>query len=140
MKCIFIYGCKKILYMKWLHNLLKGFSLTTALFIFQACYGTPEMYRELCEWNLSFKVLDADTGNPLEGVKVSNRQYGNWHTFADSTNADGILPVSFGTYDNAPMEFRFEAPDAVYSMKDTTFIDSTPREIEIRLPKVPSAE
>ena len=28
--------------MKWLHNLLKGLSLTAALFVFQACYGTPE--------------------------------------------------------------------------------------------------
>lgn len=27
--------------MKWLHNLLKGLSLTAALFVFQACYGTP---------------------------------------------------------------------------------------------------
>ena len=30
--------------MKWLHNLLKGLSLTAALFVFQACYGTPEGY------------------------------------------------------------------------------------------------
>ena len=28
--------------MKWLHTLLKGLSLTAALFVFQACYGTPE--------------------------------------------------------------------------------------------------
>ena len=26
---------------KWLHRALKGASLTTALFVFQACYGTP---------------------------------------------------------------------------------------------------
>ena len=30
--------------MKWLHNLLKGLSLTAALFVFQACYGTPPGY------------------------------------------------------------------------------------------------
>ena len=30
--------------MKWLHNLLKGMSLTAALFVFQACYGTPPGY------------------------------------------------------------------------------------------------
>ncbi len=29
--------------MKWLHNLLKGVSLTGALFVFQACYGTPQV-------------------------------------------------------------------------------------------------
>lgn len=27
--------------MKWLHNILKGASLTGALFVFQACYGMP---------------------------------------------------------------------------------------------------
>lgn len=32
--------------MKWLHNLLKGMSLTAALFVFQACYGTPPGYPE----------------------------------------------------------------------------------------------
>lgn len=26
---------------KWIHRALKGMSLTTALFVFQACYGTP---------------------------------------------------------------------------------------------------
>ena len=26
---------------KWLHRALKGASLTAALFVFQACYGTP---------------------------------------------------------------------------------------------------
>ena len=30
--------------MKWLRNLLKGISLTGALFVFQACYGTPVSY------------------------------------------------------------------------------------------------
>lgn len=32
--------------MKWLHNLLKGMSLTACLFVFQACYGTPDIYQE----------------------------------------------------------------------------------------------
>lgn len=27
--------------MKWIHNLLRGLSLTAALFVFEACYGTP---------------------------------------------------------------------------------------------------
>lgn len=29
---------------KWIHRALKGASLTTALFVFQACYGTPPSY------------------------------------------------------------------------------------------------
>ena len=35
--------------MKWLHNLLKGLSLTAALFVFQACYGTPPGYPDAWE-------------------------------------------------------------------------------------------
>lgn len=27
---------------KWFRNILKGISLTGALFVFQACYGTPQ--------------------------------------------------------------------------------------------------
>lgn len=30
---------------RWLRNLLKGCSLTTALFVFTACYGTPQGYK-----------------------------------------------------------------------------------------------
>lgn len=28
--------------MKWIRRILKGLSLTAALFVFQACYGTPQ--------------------------------------------------------------------------------------------------
>jgi len=35
--------------MKWLHKLLKGMSLTAALFVFQACYGTPAGYPDAWE-------------------------------------------------------------------------------------------
>ncbi len=34
---------------KWFRNLLKGISLTGALFVFQACYGTPQPPPELEE-------------------------------------------------------------------------------------------
>jgi hypothetical protein len=29
--------------MKWIHKLLRAMSLATALFVFQACYGTPQI-------------------------------------------------------------------------------------------------
>lgn len=32
---------------KWIHRGLKGLSLTTALFVFQACYGTPPIPYEM---------------------------------------------------------------------------------------------
>ena len=35
--------------MKWIRNILKGFSLTAALFVFQACYGSPPVRSNLPE-------------------------------------------------------------------------------------------
>lgn len=40
-----------------LRNFLKGCSLTTALFIFQACYGTPQGYNA----NLEEETYQTDT-------------------------------------------------------------------------------
>ena len=37
---------KRYLLMKWLRNILKGVSLTAALFVFQACYGAPQTLEE----------------------------------------------------------------------------------------------
>ena len=49
--------------MKWLHNLLKGLSLTAALFVFQACYGTPEGFED--------PYIDiTDNPAPVEVVKA----------------------------------------------------------------------
>ena len=57
--------------MKWLHNLLKGISLTGALFVFQACYGTPQTPLEEAEGfaPMTFSLVSRATGEPLEGIK-----------------------------------------------------------------------
>ena len=45
-----------------LRNFLKGCSLTTALFIFQACYGTPQGYNaNLEEENIEEETYQTDT-------------------------------------------------------------------------------
>lgn len=36
---------------KWLHRALKGASLTSVLFVFQACYGTPPVPGEMAQLN-----------------------------------------------------------------------------------------
>ena len=121
--------------MKWLHNLLKGLSLTTALFIFQACYGTPEW---LHDSQLSFKVVAADTGDPLEGVRISSRVQAasnlDWIP-GSVTDANGEAMVWFGTIDGASPQFRFESTDAAYRVKDTVIVDLKPRMVEIALLK-----
>ena len=55
--------------MKWLRNLLKGLSLTTALFVFQACYGTPAAIQEdyLLENESEQVPAPEDAGTDLAG-------------------------------------------------------------------------
>jgi len=121
--------------MKWLHNLLKGLSLTTALFIFQACYGTPEW---LHDSEMSFKVVAAESGDPLEGVNISSRVEAaenlDWIP-CGVTDEQGKADVVFGTMDGASPQFRFEMADAEYRVKDTVLTDLQRRVVEIRLVK-----
>lgn len=124
--------------MKWLHNLLKGLSLTTALFIFQACYGTP---KGLETEYMVFKVVAADTGEPMEGVNVRTKVHGangslEWGN-GSLTGASGETGVQILRKDisAAGLEFRFEPADDTYLVKDTTIADFQPRLIEIQLAK-----
>jgi hypothetical protein len=60
----------------WFRNLLGGFSLTTAVFIFQACYGTPQDFG--ADIYVEGVVKSEKTGEPIMGIKVSvtdNPQY-----------------------------------------------------------------
>ena len=121
--------------MKWLHNLLKGMSLTTALFIFQACYGTPDW---LHDTSLAFKVVAADTGAPLEGVFISSRVQAadnlDWIP-CGKTNEAGEAHVFFGTAEGLDPQFRFEMLDSAYRVKDTVISDMKYRTVEIQLVK-----
>ena len=55
--------------MKWFRNILKGLSLTGALFVFQACYGTPQPYvqEEATEVEASMEEEAAGEEAPAEG-------------------------------------------------------------------------
>ena len=51
--------------MKWLHNLLKGVSLTAALFVFQACYGSPPLPDDYFETAEQPAAVDVAAENPV---------------------------------------------------------------------------
>ena len=55
---------------KWLRNLLKGVSLTAALFVFQACYGTPVAMPETVDENTELveESEGEDVAEPVQGV------------------------------------------------------------------------
>jgi hypothetical protein len=52
----------------WTRRILGGLSLTSALFIFQACYGTNKDYG--LDLRVQGLVKSKTTGSPVKGIKV----------------------------------------------------------------------
>ena len=121
--------------MKWLHTLLKGATLSTALFIFQACYGMPQGLEEPGEARMKFTVISNLNGDPIEGVRILGSPTNPEHfTELGTTGADGRCDVMIPYFRNEMGPFlRFEDPSGNYAAKDTTFADLRYRDILIGL-------
>ena len=123
--------------MKWLHNLMKGASLTGALFVFQACYGIPQapIYEENGLAPMTFTLLSRTTGEPLQGIRISGEaQNFGYAQELGITDADGHCRVEIPYVRNLEGPFLyFEDPQGQYIGKDTTLVDLRDREIVIKL-------
>ena len=128
--------------MKFLHNLLKGASLTGALFVFQACYGMPQtpLMAEGGEAPMTFTLVSHKTGEPLEGIRIKG---GPWQqdmgreNVLGITDANGRCRVGIPYYRNQEGPFlRFEDPQGAFVVKDTTLADLRDREIVVKLDSV----
>ena len=127
--------------MKFLHNLLKGASLTGALFVFQACYGMPQSPLDIegGEAPMSFSLVSRTTGEPLAGIRIKG---GSWERSREVdelgvTDANGRCRVEIPYYRNQEGPFlRFEDPQGAFIVKDTTLTDLRDREIVIKLDSV----
>jgi hypothetical protein len=100
----------------WVRKLIGGMSLTTAVFIFQACYGTPQDFG--MDIFIEGLVKSKKTGEPIKGIKVSvadNPQY-------QYTNDAGEF--SFYTESADSKVIKFEDIDSIqngaFIDKDTT--------------------
>jgi len=128
--------------MKILHNLLKGASLTGALFVFQACYGMPQpdVYRESGVAPMSFSLVSRTTGEPLEGIQVKG---GSWKGAMDREDALGVtdaaghcrVEIPYLRHVEGPY-LRFEDPNGQFAAKDTTLADLRDRDIVIKLDSI----
>lgn len=58
---------------KQIKTLLGGLSFTTALFVFQACYGMPQDMQD--DVFIQGKVVSQSTKLPIEGIKVESDIY-----------------------------------------------------------------
>ncbi len=124
--------------MKWLHHLLKGFSLTGALFVFQACYGMPEppLFEEGGEAPMSFSLVSRSTGAPLEGIQIKGSAFSTQNGMRDLgvTDANGRCQVRIPYRRNLEGPFLvFEDPQGQYFAKDTTLADLRERDITVKL-------
>ncbi|MBQ6557558.1 MAG: hypothetical protein IJL86_08450 [Bacteroidales bacterium] len=122
--------------MKLVHHLLKGATLTSALFVFQACYGTPgPMYEEGGEAPMSFTVVSQATGAPLKGIKVeAGAVESDSLSVVGTTDENGSckLNLPYNRNLNGPF-IRFEDPEGRFQPKDTVLTDLRERDIPIRL-------
>lgn len=111
----------------WARNLLKCTSLSTALFIFQACYGMPQGYADL---QLDLEIVDGDTLEPISnaGIAMKEDSAAEW-TNAGNTDENGAALLF--PRDCNSVDLRFEAEG--FQPKDTTIEDLSYRLITIKL-------
>lgn len=108
---------------KLLRKILKGASLTTALFIFEACYGSYDGYMHSRTYN--FTVVSKEDNTPVDGVYVCSRPYKSefldWGRYG-TTDEAGSIKVDVEVMDEMAPEFRFEDMNGIYEPKDTVII------------------
>lgn len=127
--------------MKILPKIIKGASLTTALFVLEACYGVPmpPLYEDGGEAPMTFQLLDRASGNPIQGVHIfsSVYDYQGKGTDLGTTGADGICKVTLQYIRNQEGPFiKFEDPKGNYAPKDTTLADLRERKVVVKLDSV----
>ena len=114
--------------MKCLHQLLKGISLTGALFVFQACYGVPQK-RDWMEEEapMSFSLVSHETGAPLEGIRIYGRP-------STTRPPSGQCRVDIPYIMDAEGPYlSFEDPEGRFASKDTLIADLRYRDILIKM-------
>jgi hypothetical protein len=106
-----------------IRKIIGGLSFTSALFIFQACYGTPQDlgYDLLVEGQVKSKT----SGLPVKGIKVSvfdNVQY-------ETTDEHGYFSFYTGLMENLKIQFQDidSTQNGLYANKDTLLYNATER-------------
>lgn len=123
--------------MRLLRKILGGISLTAAMFVFQACYGTgPD-----CPYaDYTFRVVDAKDGSPIPDIQVTTQMQSNsdyeypWETVG-VTDSTGIAHCYFWKCEAFDIKFRFSDEDSLYAVQDTV-ISTLTDSIDIVLHRV----
>jgi putative lipoprotein (rSAM/lipoprotein system) len=99
----------------WIRKIIGGLSFTTALFVFQACYGTPQDLRN--DLLLEGQVKSKTSGAPIKGIKVSVPDYMQFQL----TDENGSFSFYTGTKENLKVQFEDIdlALNGSFAQKDT---------------------
>jgi len=104
---------------KQLRTLIGGLSFTSALFIFQACYGMPQ------DWQgdvfVEGKVVSLTTGLPVKGIKVESDPDGHLG-ITDSLGEFGFYTPWTNSL-RLTIEDTDPGSDGDYHSKDTVLVD-----------------
>jgi hypothetical protein len=101
--------------MNWKRRLLGSISLTSALFVFQACYGSPQDFGS--DVLIEGQVKSKTTGNLLKGIKVSVNEC---HQY-EYTDEKGNFSFYTGMSDTIKVVFEDIGlvQEKIYKGKDT---------------------
>jgi len=104
---------------KRFRNIAKGLSLTSMMFVFQACYGTPHDTEQ--DTHIYGVVLSDSTNTPIKNINVRlvNKQSGNVQN--EQTDEKGEFSFYSGMANNYELNFRDidSTVNNLYVAKDT---------------------
>ncbi len=106
-----------------IRRIVGGISLTSALFVFQACYGTPQDFG--LDLLIEGQVKSKTSGEPIKGIKVSVADRMQYQV----TDEEGRF--SFYTETMEELTLQFQDIDAsqngLYADKDTVLSNLSER-------------
>ncbi len=111
----------------WRRKILGGLSLTSALFIFQACYGTPQDFG--LDVFIQGQVKSKKSGAPIKNIKVSltdKIQYqftDDIGKFSLYTEAADLYKISFDDIDSNQNGLFSSRDTIIYSREKEIFLD-----------------
>lgn len=99
----------------WIRKIVGGLSLTSAMFVFQACYGTPQDFG--LDLFIEGQVKAKTSGLPIKGIKVlvaNNMQY-------QLTDEEGRFAFYTEKLDSLKLQFKDtdSEQNGLYLNKDT---------------------
>ena len=112
---------------KTLNFCMKSLSLTSMMFVFQACYGTPRDFGS--DALLHGTVVNQATGEPIEGIKVTIGE--NYRH--EITDAKGEFYLYLPSNQEHSLSFKSPDEKLQFQNKDTTIIPERNEEISFTI-------